>query len=309
MRKIENRETINGYLYQCNVVKKITGENSKNPGTPFFSVNLDIAVDEEGLNVISVHFTYVAPQYSSGKTNNNFAILERIVESPERTWVAGGKESAFKLNVDASLALNDFYNAQNVLVSSKKNEASFISIVSELKPESERNTFRTDMVITKVKRVEADPERYIDKDYVTVGGAVFDFRNALLPVEFVVRNESAMNYFEDLSPSSREPVFTKVWGRINSTTKRVEKREESAFGEDAITTYERTSREWLITGAAKVPYEFDNDSEDLTVAELTKAQQDREVYLADVKKRQDEWTSRKVSPQGVTVKESDGFDF
>ena len=309
MRKIENRETINGYLYQCNVVKKITGENSKNPGTPFFSGNLDIAVDEEGLNVISVHFTYVAPQYSSGKTNNNFAILERIVESPERTWVASGKESAFKLNVDASLALNDFYNAQNVLVSSKKNEASFISIVNELKPESERNTFRTDMVITKVKRVEADPERYIDKDYVTVGGAVFDFRNALLPVEFVVRNESAMNYFEDLSPSSREPVFTKVWGRINSTTKRVEKREESAFGEDAITTYERTSREWLITGAAKVPYEFDNDSEDLTVAELTKAQQDREVYLADVKKRQDEWTSRKVSPHGVTVKESDGFDF
>ena len=81
-----------------------------------------------------------------------------------------------------------------------------------------------DMVITRVTRVEADPERGIEEDYVKLGGAVFNFRNDLLPVEFLVRNETGMNYFESLEASSTNPVYTKLWGRIMNQIIKTENR-------------------------------------------------------------------------------------
>ena len=54
MRKIVNREHIEGILFQHDLELKVTGETSKNPGTQYIAGNIEIAVDEEGLNVIPV---------------------------------------------------------------------------------------------------------------------------------------------------------------------------------------------------------------------------------------------------------------
>ena len=103
-----------------------------------------------------------------------------------------------------------------------------------------------------------------------------------------------MNYFEDLNASQNEPVFTKVWGRINCGSIANEVKEETAFGEESVRTFERKIREWVITGTSKVPYEFDDDTT-LTAAEVQKAMQDRELMLADTKKRSDEYKAQKAS--------------
>ena len=95
------------------------------------------------------------------------------------------------------------------------------------------------------------------------------------------------------TPNS-EPVYTKVWGRINCETKTTIVEEESAFGEAAVKKYERKTKEWVITGTAKVPYEF-GDEEILTGEELTKAMQAREVMLADIKKRSEEYKAQKAA--------------
>ena len=42
-------------------------------------------------------------------------------------------------------------------------------------------------------------------------------------------------------------------------------------------------------------YEFDSESEDLTPEELKAKLADREVYLAEVKKRADEWKAQRDS--------------
>ena len=115
----------------------------------------------------------------------------------------------------------------------------------------------------------------------------FDFRNAVLPVTLVARNKEAIKYFVNLDASNSNPVYTKIWGKIVNTFEKIEKTTEPAFGEAT-----RRHREYLITGANPVPYEFDTD-ETITAKELEKALQDREVYLADVKKRSDEYKASK----------------
>lgn len=294
MRKNINTERIEGYVYQASDLSlKTTGPNAKNPNTPYINGKLEVAIDEDGLNVITVHFTYVTEFYSkSGKQNNTFIALKKIIESPEKTWIVGGKENAFKVRVDASLALNDFVGSDGNIVAEKRNEGSFVTIVHELSNIAERNTFQEDMLITKVNHVEANPERGIIEDYVTLGGAVFNFRNEILPVEFVVRGSAGMKYFEDFNITGANPLYTKVWGNLNSRTTQIERTEETAFGEAVVTTYPRKSKEWTVTHSAKVPYDF-GDENILTAEEVNAALQTREMHLAEVKQRAEEYQSSK----------------
>lgn len=294
MRKAINTERIEGRVYQHNlVIKTVQNQTSANYGKEFISGNLEIAVDEAGLNVIPVHFTYVTETTSSGNKNATYANLKKIIDD-NKTWISVGKDEASKVRVDTAIALNDFYTQDESLVSVKTNEGGFVSFVNDLCPENERNTFASDMVITSVKRVEKDEEKNIDEDYVVVRGAIFNFRNDLLPVDFTVRHVDGMKYFENLEVSNSEPIYTKVWGRIECRTIVNEVSEESAFGESSVRTYERKAKEWTITGTAKVPYDF-GDEKVLTAAELTKAVQDREVMLAETKARSDEYRASKAA--------------
>lgn len=293
MRKATNSERIEGRVYQHSLaVKTVQNQTSANFGKEFISGDLEVAVDEAGLNVIPVHFTYVTPTTSSGAENRTFSVLKKIIDGG-KTWITNGKDEALKVRIDTAIALNDFYTQDGNLVSVKKNEGGFVSIINgELALENERNTFTVDMLITGVNRTEKDEEKNINEDFVTVRGAIFNFRNELLPVDFLVKNVDGMKYFEDLGVTGAEPIYTKVWGRINCGTILNEVKEDSAFGESAVRTYERKIREWVITGTAKVPHDF-GDENILTVAEVTKAQQDREVMLAETKKRSEEYRANK----------------
>ena len=292
MRKNINTEHIEGRVYQHSLELKESGPNSKNPGTKYISGNLNIAVDEDGMNVITIHFTNVTAVTSKGNKNSTFTTLNKIIDNPENTWITGGKDNAFKVKVDTALALNDFYANDGTLVSAKRNEGGFVSFVNELCPIEDRNTFQMDMVINRVQRVEADEEKGIKEDYLKLCGAVFNFKNDLLPVEFIVKNVTGIVYFENLDISPKNIIYTKVWGHINNQVLKTQKVEESAFGDTFVIPQERQIREWVVTGTAKVPYDFGDESV-LTEKELTEAMQNREVYLADVKKRQDEYNASK----------------
>lgn len=315
MKKL-NQEKITGYIYSFgeangrNMLEaKVSGPNSKTPNTPYIAGVINIATDEEGLNVIPVHFTYVTATYgSSGKANKNYDVLQRIL-AEGKTWITDGKDAATKVSIDGAIALNDWYK-DNDLVSTKVNEGSFIEIINQLPEESERATFRVDMVITNVSHIDADEEKGTP-EMAKIKGGIFNFRNEVLPIDVVVKNPQGMAYFEGLEASSSNPVFTKVWGRINCETKVTRVEEESAFGEASVRTYTRQSREWIVTGVAKAPYEF-GEEEVLTAEELTKAMQDRQVKLAELKKQTDERkngfnaTSAKAAP--VAAKTAD-FNF
>lgn len=303
-----NSVHIEGVLYSHNLEAKVTGENSKAPGTPYVAGTIDIATDDAQTNVVSVHFTYVTPTYAkSGKANPNYQILMDIINGKTKSVTANGEGA--KLRIDSVIALNEFYsdrNGEEELVSVKRNEGGFIHVVTQLDAdEKKRNTFTADMVITGVTHVDADEERGLPEK-VNVRGCIFDFRNALLPVEFSATSQGAINYFEGLGVSSKNPVFTKVWGRELSTTIVRTIREESAFDEANVREINSTRKDFVITGALTDPYEWDDDST-ITAAELTKAMTDRQTYLAALKKRQDDYKASQGG--GSNEPKKGGFDF
>ena len=293
MRKNINTQHIEGRIYQHNLsVKTVKNQSSANFGKEFISGTLDIAVDEDGLNVVQVHFTYVTPTTKNGGKNATFGALKKIIDE-SKSWMTDGKDAATKVKVDSnSLALNDFYAQDDTLVSVKMNEGGFVSIVTDLCDEGERNTFTMDMVITNTKMVEPEDEN--EESFLSVRGVVFNFRNDILPVEFVVKNPDGIKYFDQIGASPSEPIYTKVWGKICCTTVTTIKKEESAFGEAAVASTSRSKKEWIITGTAKVPYDF-GETGVLTANELTTAMQNREVYLADIKKRADEYRASRAA--------------
>ena len=302
MRKPQNTERVEGYIYQHDLtVKQVQNQSSDNFGKDFIAGNIEVATDDECLNVIKVHFTYVTPTNKSGAENRTYSVLKKIIDE-NKTITAVGKENATKVRIDTALALNDFYNQNDELVSAKTNEGGFVTIINELGEPKERNRFTVDMVITGVTHVDADAEKKID-EHALVRGAIFNFRNDLLPVEFKVKNAEGIKYFEGLGATNAEPIYTKVWGDIVSETTTTTQEVESAFGEAAVRTYRNTSKEWIITGTAKVPYDFGDESI-LTADELQKASADRQVYLADVKKRADEYKASRAAGTTTTTSET-----
>ena len=297
MKKMINTEHISGYVYNHSlVVKQVQNKNSENYGKDFISGELNIATDEEGMNVIPVHFTFVTPTTKTGAKNNTYTALNTIIEAEGRTWTTGGKDSAIKVSVNTSIALNDFINNEGEKISVMRNEGGFVSIINNFdnEPANKRNTFSADMVIMNVKNVEANPDKGIEKNYDILHGAIFNFRGALLPVDFAIKDERGMAFFENQEISNSNPLFIKVNGRITNTTQVIEKVEESAdWGESIISSTTKKNREWVVTGSSKFPYELSEDSNDLTPEELKSAIQDRELYWAEVKKRNDEYLASK----------------
>ena len=311
MRNCLNRTHIEGYLYEHNLESKVSGENSKNPGTQYITGTVSVATDDEMLNIVSVHFSYVTPTTAKGGANATYAALNNIVSGAAGSVMKDGKEKAAKVRIDSAIGLNEFYTDRNgttELVSTKRNEGGFIHLVDALDEDvKKRNTFECDMLITGATRFEANEEKQIP-ERVVVKGYIFDFRKALLPVEFTATNENAMNYFEGLEASGKEPVFTKVWGRQISETIKKEVKEESAFGEDFVKVVESNRKDFLITGASKETYLWDDESS-ITAEEVKKAVADRETYLASVKKRQDEYQASKNQTKAAAFNINNNSEF
>lgn len=313
MRKVLNREHVEGRVYDHNLaIKTVQNRESENFGKEFIGGTLDVATDENCCNIVTVNFSYVTEMTKANKKNDTYAALKRIIETG-KTIVADGKDNATMVKVDTALGLNDFYtnrDGKETLVSAKRNDGGFVHIVDKLADESTRNTFEMDMLINGTRLVEADEERHIDADYLVVKGAVFNFKNAILPVEFIVKNSSGIKYFMNLEASESNLVFSKVWGKINSEVIRTEKEEVSAFGDSKVTQYERTLKEWVITGAANEPYEIGDDKNGITLDELKDALAKREIYLAEVKKKNDDYQASKTAPvkPGVSA-QAGGFNF
>lgn len=311
MKKMTNTTHIEGLLYEHKLELRESGPNSKNPGTKFIMGTVDIATDDACTNIVPVHFTYVTATTAKGATNATFTTLSNIVDGKYGSVMADGKDKAVKLRIDSALGLNEFYtdrNGQEELVSAKRNEGGFVHVADSLaEDEAIRNTFKCDMLITGVKEVEADEEKKLPAKAI-VRGAIFDFRGSLMPVEFSAVNPNAIKYFVGLGASNANPTFTCVWGRQVSETIVREIRTESAFGEDEVREVKNTRKDFVITGASKEPYAWDDEST-LTANEVAEAVANRETYLATIKQRQDEYKASKNAAPAAAAPSKTGFNF
>lgn len=304
MRKnIFNSVHLEGLLYSHKLEEKVTKEGSKNPGTPYIKGSIDIATDDECLNIVSVYFGYTAQKYSSGKENLNYNMLKNIISGAYKNVMHDGAEAAARFSVDSAIALNEFYGRDNALVSQMRTE----SVITRLKPigtfnekESERNRFVMDTVVTNVKFVEGDDEKQT-RDKVVVSGYGFGYKNALLPVSFVSYHPGAIDYFQNVE----KPLMTKITGTQKNQTIVKTITEESAFGVPEVREIKSNVREFVITNASE-PYTWDDDSS-ITADEFNKLKGEREIYLASLKTQAEE--SAPVTVPTATPKAASEFKF
>lgn len=310
MMKVRNKTRIDGRLYQHTLELKESGPNSKNPGTQFITGNVEIATDNAITNIVTVHYTYVTATTSSGKSNATFNVLKDIIDGKLGSVMANGADNAAIITIDSAIGLNEFFSdrsGKEELVSAKRNEGGFAVVKSAAdEDETKRNTFDVDMIITGAFIKEADPEKDLPEKMI-LRGAIFDFRNSLLPIELSVVNPRAISYFESLEITQRNPVFTRLQGRQVSEVVTREVIEESAFGDPVVKKFASTRKDWVVTWAASEPYAW-NDESTITTAELTKAMSDRETYLATLKQRQDEYKASK-NQSAAAAPANAGFQF
>lgn len=297
MQKIANEVHGEGYLYEHKLEKRYSEKNK----TDYISGKITVATNEDCTNTVDFHFIYVTPVYSkSGKPNPNYKLLENIVNSgSEKTVMGGGKENALKVKVDGQIGVNDFVGADKEIVTTVRNEVSFINMVTNFTAdESKRSYFKTDMLITSAFRKEADEEKNVQEHLIIKGATFNDFTKALLPVSYSVYNPDAMNYFEKLEPSSATPVFTRVWGQICSQEFISTVETESAFGENLIEERKTTRKEYVVTGASSDCHEWDSE-ETILASEVKAAMSNRELHLAEVRKNYEEYQASKSAPSAT----------
>ena len=307
-KKMINQTHIEGALYQHDLTLKVTGENSKNPGTEFISGTIEIATDDAGINIVPVHFTYVTATTSKGTANATFNVLKNIIDRVYKTVMTDGAENATMLRIDSAIGLNEFYDRNDQFVSVKRNEGGFVHVTPTIaEDERTRNTFDCDIIINNVTHVEGDEDKGTT-DKAVVKGVIFNFRNDVMPVEFSAINPKAIDYFEGLGASNSNPILTRIKGRqiSESIVRRVE--EESAFGEPSIKEYKSTKKDFVITWAMPAPYVWDDDST-ITARELTEALAAREITLAEIKKRNDEYKASQGKTPANTAPAPGVFNF
>ena len=121
-----------------------------------------------------------------------------------------------------------------------------------------------------------------------------------------------MNYFEGLDASNKNPVFTRIRGRQVSETITRQITEEGAFGEPSIREVKSSRKDFVVTWAKAEPYDWDDDAT-ITVAEFKKAIADRELALAALKQRNDEYKASRngaaFATNNVAAPSVGTFDF
>lgn len=309
-KRMNNSVHLEGYVYDASGLEKRVSQSEKTKGTEYIRGTLNIATDEECLNVVPVKFTYVTPTFAkSGKPNPSWKVLEDLIEGNLATVLSDGKENAVKVGVDTSLGLNDFYNKNDEFVSVKELQGGFVRKITELdeKPEL-RNIFHLDFLATGFSIKEADPERNLPERGI-LKGAAFDFRNELLPMELTVLKPAAIGYFNGEDISNKNPLFTQVKGEIINQTIIKKKEEEGAFGEAFVTTTKTSYKDYVVTWAPSLAYEWDSE-DTITANELTEAIQAREIKKATLKQEHEARKNQSTSKVNVnSFMSSGGYNF
>ena len=206
--------------------------------------------------------------------------------------------------------MNEFYSDRNgteELISVKRNEGGFVHVEPAFDKinENQRNTFDCDIVITGVRRIEENEEKQ-QPEKMILKGAIFNFRNALLPVEFTVLDPRAMDYFESLGASTNSPIFTHIKGEQISEVIVRTVTEESAFGAPSVREFKSTRKDFVVTWAASELYAWDDEST-ITANMMKEAMTGRELYLAELKKRREDYKASQNKPAAAPA--NGGFNF
>ncbi len=275
--KFTNSVNVRGYLFSTDRLEKRVSKK----GVEYIGGTINVATDEDALNVVPVNFTYVTPTFKSGNPNTTYQLLESIINGETKTYEAVGTEAA-RVRVDGDIEVNDWINRDGEAVASHRVRGSFVHLLNANETFGANPAhFEADTLIQSVVSKESAD----GSEYLTLNGFVFSFRGEVLPVKFSVSSAPGMQFFENQDISSSDPYFGKVWGDIKSTvvtTATEQDDSEVGFGAPTVQTSSHTFRTWEVSGA-NVNLGLDDST--ITMDELKAAMENRTKTLTDVRAR------------------------
>ncbi len=290
----KNSVNVAGYVFST---RNLNPRVSKD-GTNYISGAVNIAVDEDALNVIPVSF-YATETYKNGKPNDTYNVLKQIADGSVQTYQQAGKNAA-RVRVDGSISTNDFVGRNGDVVSPKQVRGSFIHF------DSVSNfcaNFDADTVFTSCAERTVEGE----EPFQSLRGFVLSYKNAMVPVEFSVRSKEGMKFFDSQDISASNPLVILVKGKIVTNTVEHKTCEEGAFGESVVNTTSRSFQSWDVTFAAREPYEF-GDEGAISKDDIKRLVAEREVALERVKDRAANRSNGGFSTQHTPSKKTPAVD-
>lgn len=291
--KFTNSADINGYVFDYSLEKNITGPQSKNPNTEYIRGEVQVAADQDMINVVRVTFTYVTPLTRDGKANDTYKTLAHIMEHGNAIAKGATADDATKVRIRCELSTNDFVNKQGEMVEAKNIIGRFAHLVKPLEGVSLSSAFQADALIQSATVRESD-----SGDYMELKGFVFNYRGSrIYPVTFSVTSEQGKSFFESQGISNSEPYFGKVWGNVKTIVQKVERKvdeSEIGFGSaPAVDFSTRTLRTWEVEGA-NINLGVDNE-EVITMDDMKRLANERAALLAGIRA---DWEQRNNKSTG-----------
>lgn len=277
-----NKVALKGRLHSYELEVKDTDNGEAIAGT------VSIEASEDGA-IVDVRF-FAKPKYKSGKINKTYNILEDMIAGNYLTIVNDGADADW-ISIDGEINI-DYYvgrdGAKSVddLGKSQKIRGSF---VNANKNHDYENSWRCDMLITRVEEIEEDAEKN-RAHAARIHGYILDsFNERALGAKFDVVDEAAMNYVLGLAVEQENPLYSSVRGEFRKITTLIKR--EGAFSDDEIIEYD--DLKWVLTWMPKGAYTF---GEDITEDEY-------KAYLANL----DEYKKEKFE-DGAKKAEKDEKD-
>ena len=279
-KKFVNNVNVAGYVFSMTIQERVSRK-----GVPFISGEIRVATDEDAMNVVPVNLRYVGEYWDAAKTkpNQNYTVLKNLITTVKTYEEVGN--AATRIRISGSAGVNDFVTKEGEVASPKRVEGSFVHLGDV------RNfgaTFDIDTLITKCVEQEFEDQDPIDR----LSAYMWNYRKAIMPIDFTVRIPGGKSYFLGEDISSKNPLLTELKGDIVSTIIENTTYVEGAFGDPVAKTTTKSVRGWDVNFASKEPMPFDDEST-LTKKELKAMLEEREERIAEVKKNREEYLAQK----------------
>ena len=295
LRQAENKCRIEGILSEINLKYSSYVKNGATIDTVGGDIKVLVPQDENSL-IIPVYM--FAPKLTnSGKPNPAYESIEKVMKEYVSIASGAGVEGADKVRItNATIKMNEYYNAQNQLVSFPRVNASFVNkATGEFRPEASWSLeFAVSSIdyVTDEDGIEVEPKKLRIKAIVPQYGGKVD------TMEFFAENSKVIDaissYWENGKTYSAK-------GRLNFTSTTKEIIEECDFGEPDVKIRTISVSELIVTKGTQAPLE-----EDMAFApsELAAALKEHKAYLETLKDK----VKSKATPAPSGTSANEAFD-
>jgi hypothetical protein len=280
LREAENTVIVEGTLLEV--------RHTEWKSTEGLNIELDIEVAENEVHTL----TGMSKYKKEDGSENGIAKGYQTVINEYKSVATHGREEADKVRVNQGrVGLNEYYGQDDKLRSFPQLSTNFVNRVQAGEEFNPRAEFTVEILVQGTK--EEFNREGEETGRAEVQGYIPLYGGKVIPFTFKVTKDGA-TYVQD----NYEPGQTvKFYGDIVNFKEKKVVLEEVAFGKPKEKVTYNTVREYVITGGSD-PYEEDN-AKAFNVEVVRKVLTEREVYLAELKKKKE---------QGSKTETKKGFD-